>query len=94
MAATSTSLRDLTSLNQLIIHHNLLGVENISLDELDLGALTYLGSRPAMLRGLELLGTFDIHQSLLTTGHRVRSNKEVKAAGDNAKDALIDTFIA
>lgn len=68
--------------------------QNISLDKLDLEAMTHLESRPPMLRELDLLGTFDLHQSPITTGHKVRPNKKAKAAGDNAEEDLIGTFIA
>ncbi|THZ18082.1 hypothetical protein D6C91_05656 [Aureobasidium pullulans] len=68
--------------------------ENISLDKLDLEAMTHLESRPPMLRELDLLGTFDLHQSPITTGRKVRPNKKAKAAGDNAEEDLIGTFIA
>ncbi|THW64825.1 hypothetical protein D6D20_02525 [Aureobasidium pullulans] len=68
--------------------------QNISLDKLDLEALTHLGSRPTMLRELDLLGTFDLHQTPITTGRKVRPNKRAKAAGDNAEEDLIGTFIA
>lgn len=47
-----------------------------------------------MLRKLDLLGTFDLHQSPITTVRNVRPNKEAEAAGDNAEDAMIGTFIA
>ncbi|THZ67099.1 hypothetical protein D6C85_07913 [Aureobasidium pullulans] len=67
--------------------------QNISLDKLDLKAMTHLESRPPMLRELDLLGTFDLHQSPITTGRRVRPNKKAKAAGDNAEEDLIGTFI-
>lgn len=68
--------------------------QNISLDKLNLEALTHLGSRPPTLRELDLLGTFDLHQSPITTGRKVRPNKEAKTAGDNAEEDLIGTFIA
>lgn len=68
--------------------------QNISLDKLDLEAMTHLGSRPTMLRELDLLGTFDLHQTPITTGRKVRPNKRAKAAGDNAEEDLIGTFIA
>ncbi|THY10263.1 hypothetical protein D6D02_06523 [Aureobasidium pullulans] len=68
--------------------------QNISLDKLDLEALTHLGSRSTMLRELDLLGTFDLHQTPITTGRKVRPNKRAKAAGDNAEEDLIGTFIA
>ncbi|TIA37947.1 hypothetical protein D6C79_07965 [Aureobasidium pullulans] len=68
--------------------------QNISLDKLDLEALTHLESRPPMLRELDLLGTFDLHQPPITTGRKVRPNKKAKAAGDNAEEGLIGTFIA
>ncbi|THX19876.1 hypothetical protein D6D17_01017 [Aureobasidium pullulans] len=68
--------------------------QNISLDKLNLEALTHLGSRPPTLRELDLLGTFDLHQSPITTGRKVRPNKEAKAAGDNAEEDLIGTFLA
>ncbi|THW71832.1 hypothetical protein D6D19_07043 [Aureobasidium pullulans] len=63
--------------------------QNISLDKLDLEAMTHLlESRPPMLRELDLLGTFDLHQSPITTVRNVRPNKEAEAVGDNAEDAL------
>jgi len=68
--------------------------QNISLDKLDLEAMTHLESRPPILRELDLLGTFDLHQSPITTGRKVRPNKKAKAAGDNAEEDLIGTFIA
>ncbi|OBW64876.1 MAG: Hydroxymethylglutaryl-CoA lyase [Aureobasidium pullulans] len=68
--------------------------QNISLDKLDLEAMTHLESRPPMLRELDLLGTFDLHQSPIATGREVRPNKKAKAAGDNAEEDLIGTFVA
>ncbi|THY51039.1 hypothetical protein D6C98_05782 [Aureobasidium pullulans] len=62
--------------------------QNISLDKLDLEAMTHLESRPPMLRDSDLLGTFDLHQSPITTVRNVRPNKEAEAVGDNAEDAL------
>lgn len=74
-------LRASTKLKRLLITHNFLGMENISLDhvlpvsspieslviwyfghDLDVEALTQIGSRYPRLRELNLLGEFDLDQ--------------------------------
>ncbi|THY78296.1 hypothetical protein D6C95_09856 [Aureobasidium pullulans] len=74
-------LRASTSLKRLLITHNFLGMENISIDhvlpvsspieslviwyfghDLDVEAFTQIGSRYPRLRGLDLLGEFDLDQ--------------------------------